>query len=148
MRKTAAKSDEDLDVDVKVRKNGSRPRSESHNCINLLSGSSRLLGFAFTSSLTLRLRRQRDSVTLKAVSHPRRVRTLYHAATYCYANEITRLSCNCTISHGLFISRHFHRQSFQLLLIKKGEIVSVIIVKWNNTWISFPVCIYLKILVF
>lgn len=85
-------------------KNSSRQRSESQNCINLFGGSSGLLGFAFTSSSTLRLRRQRDSLTLKAVSHPRRepVRfiTRLHIAT---PNEMIRSSCDCIIPRGLEI---------------------------------------------
>jgi len=43
---------------------------------------------------------------LKSVSHPRRARALYHAAAYCYADEMMRSPCN--IARFIFTHTHTH----------------------------------------
>jgi len=105
--------DLDNDVDDEARKNGSG-RIASHITALISLG---LLGFAFTSSSTLRLRRQRDSLTLKAVSHPRRGHThTYVLSCNCTLHATrTKLSCSCMMcgfSRDIFaekVFRLFHR---------------------------------------
>lgn len=120
-----------------ARKNGGNALPS--RITGLISTARGLLGFAFTSSSMLRLRRQRDSLTLKAVSHPRRAHT---SSFRCVAARIKRCGLHtcthtcmrsCRARHLGIITWNIRRKAFH----RKDSYRTFCLIRLNNPYRKF-----------